>query len=380
MKLALRDLKQTKWTVEIADDASVLDLRKKICDDKGWDLSSLKLIYSGKILDDSKTVASYKIQETGFVVCMVTKMKPQQSAAKPASANAASGSGSAASAASAAAAGTATTSTHVAPPTPITPANPSVPADTNAPAQPSFNDPSAFSTGSARTKAIESMMEMGYPKDEVERAMRAAFNNPDRAVEYLLTGLPDSVATERTAAGGAGATGLGTVLGATGDVGAETVGQTPVAQGAEHAAEANMLAAALQAAESGDIDGDGGGGANSSVQNYMMQLREMIRQDPSMLQHLLQTLAREQPELAQMIAANPETFLQFFAGEGGDESALPPGTTQITITEEENAAIERLCGLGFDRQVAIQAFLVCDKDEQAAANYLFDHGHDDDEE
>lgn len=34
---------------------------------------------------------------------------------------------------------------------------------------------------------------MGFPKEEAMRALRAAFNNPERAIEYLMTGIPENV-------------------------------------------------------------------------------------------------------------------------------------------------------------------------------------------
>ena len=46
---------------------------------------------------------------------------------------------------------------------------------------------SSLATGAEYESAVNNLIEMGFPRDQVVAAMRAAFNNPDRAAEYLMT-------------------------------------------------------------------------------------------------------------------------------------------------------------------------------------------------
>lgn len=42
------------------------------------------------------------------------------------------------------------------------------------------------------------------------------------------------------------------------------------------------------------------------------------------------------------------------------------------VTQEEQQAIHRLAALGFSKIEAAQAYIACDKNEELAANLLFD--------
>ena len=71
------------------------------------------------------------------------------------------------------------------------------------------------------------------------------------------------------------------------------------------------------------------------------QLRAIVQSQPTMLEPILQQVSAGNPQLAQLIGQYPEQFLQLLS-EGGEGVALPPGAQEISVTEEERAAIERV--------------------------------------
>ncbi|POR34059.1 UV excision repair protein rhp23, partial [Tolypocladium paradoxum] len=360
MKVTFRDLKQQKFTLEVEPTDLIFAVKEKISGEKGWDPKHQKLIYSGKILKDDETVASYNIEEKGFVVCMVNKPKEKPVPAPPA-----------------------TDSSATSPPTPARRPLVSTPAAPTAPSQPSTHaaapatptpqraadastgggDGAGLAMGAARAEAMANLEAMGFERTQIEAAMRAAFNNADRAVEYLLNGIPENVQQERRAAPAPTA-------------GAPAQPAPPAQGGGDDDGGVNLFDLAAQ---------QGGGGQGGDLGNLdflrhnaqFQQLRQVVQQQPQMLEPILQQLGAGNPQLAQLIASNPDQFLQLLGENADDDVPLPPGAQAISVTEEERDAIERLCRLGFDRDQAIQAYFACDKDEELAANFLFDQPEDD---
>lgn len=64
-------------------------------------------------------------------------------------------------------------------------------------------------------------------------------------------------------------------------------------------------------------------------------------------------------------------------GAGGQGGNQPPGT--LRVTQEEMEAINRLTALGFPKHKAAEAYFSCDKNEEFAANFLFETAIDDEE-
>jgi UV excision repair protein RAD23 len=61
-----------------------------------------------------------------------------------------------------------------------------------------------------------------------------------------------------------------------------------------------------------------------------------------MLEPILQQLGAGNPQLAELIATNPDQFLQLLGEYADDDTPLPPGAQAISVTEEERDAIERV--------------------------------------
>ncbi|CAG8522635.1 11512_t:CDS:2 [Acaulospora morrowiae] len=374
MKITIKTLQQKQFQLDVDPEDKVLAVKQKIEQSHEHAVSRQKLIFEGKILADDKSLSEYEISEKGFLVLMVSNSKPP---AKPANTPQLSGSNPSPSTTAPlpnsqrtptiTAQQPAVIQAPVAPLTSSTPQNPPPPtqtstntATTTTPSIPDlFGNASALVTGADYENVIQSIMELGYDRDQVVKAMRASFNNPDRAVEYLMTEIPPE-------------TDQSTSISEPVVNQPQTVSPTAPSTGSStHTAiPQNLFQVAQQQQQQGGTD------ELSVLRSHpqFQQLRRLVQENPALLQPLLQQIGQSNPQLLQLINANPAMFLRLLQenGEETGEVNLPP-PQYVSVTQEEKEAIDRLVDLGFDRALAIEAFLACDRNEELAANYLFEH-------
>eukprot|EP01084_Bolivina_argentea_P299668 516556_1 len=106
-----------------------------------------------------------------------------------------------------------------------------------------------------------------------------------------------------------------------------------------------------------------------------------VLQDPNIMGQLLAMMVLEQMNQASVKQGGGGGSVKQGGGGGsvkqggGGGGAMPnrPGVPVIQVTQEEKSAIDRLTAMGFSQNQAVEAYMVCGKNEQMAADYLFDN-------
>ncbi|ESN97390.1 hypothetical protein HELRODRAFT_185916 [Helobdella robusta] len=358
MWITLKTLQQQTFKVEIDPDKSVLELKQKIALEKGEEYAviSQKLIYSGKILDDGQKISSYKIDERNFIVIMIVPPKPQPTPETASTSQEAS---------------TATVlhkepafpPTPQAPPPSVKQTSTTAIVTTSVVTVPSTSQPIAAAaesilvTGESFEKTVQEIMSMGFPREQVLRAMRASFNNPDRAVEYLLSGsVPEESSAEQSS----------------------EQASTPLV----HPSLENTT---LEQSSADDPL------AFLRTQPQFMQMRQLIQSNPAVLSSILTQIRQSNPRLFQVITDNQSRFVQMLnepLDPATSGSIVPPLDSNLSasalesgyiqVSPEEKQAVERLKALGFPEVLCLQAYFACEKNEDLAANFLLSQNYDDD--
>lgn len=178
--------------------------------------------------------------------------------------------------------------------------------------------------GESYNTMVQNIMEMGYDREQVVRALSASFNNPDRAVEYLIMGIPEQALIER-----------------------------PVPVGGNEQSESRQAPAAAVAGEREESPL-----AFLRNQAQFQQMRNVIQQNPEMLNAVLQQIGQTNPALLQLISENQEAFVNMLnetedgrqaplgAGNEGDDRGGFGGLLDVgsvpEFTQQDREAIERV--------------------------------------
>jgi len=433
MKITVKTLKGSKFVVECEPSRTVLEV-KGIVESTNSDLpaSNMKLIHAGKVLKNEITIESCGIKENDFLVVMVTK-------AKKTAAKAPAPDSTEAKQMDIAKAPTSSSGTKTSPCEEKKSSEPETSSSlTNiatSTSTPTTNaDVIANNVPELPAEVVNSLTGMGFPEAEVRHCLRAAYGNPDIAVEFLTNGIPP---------------------------------------GMQPGEEAEVTSSSLNSASNGGI--------LAGLRNHPQfnDLRRLVQSNPAMLQRVLTQIGQQQPELLTEINTSQEAFLQMMnepvtevsasslgldsnsrsasqssSGASTEIQGIPPGMMEgmtnpaqmaqliqnmspgelnqmatmmgfsseqlrstaqmlgqippeqlqqymmqaiqgggsgglggvmggnggvssggpqvLRLTEDEMAAVNRLADMGFDRTEAAQAYLACDKNEALAANLLMD--------
>lgn len=257
------------------------------------------------------------------------------------------------------------------------------------------------------------LTDMGFPEEECRRALAAALNDPDRAVQYLMEGIPEGAGQLMPQAQAPAGTGgpLDALrqhpqfnqLRARLQADPQALPEVLQAFGASNPAVAQAIQANLPAFIEMMNEVDDEEGDEDPTEADMAGMPPGMQIDPQMLMQLMAMVQQMPPEqraallaqtgineqqlqalapMMQQMAQNPAMMQQMMGGMGGlpgaGQGGPPPGTVQIQLSPEDVAAIDRIADITQrDKNECLQAYMACDKNEEMALNFLFTNPQDD---
>jgi len=393
MQITVKTLKGAKFTVEAEPINTIAQVKDIIeAGNKELPAASMKLIHSGKVLKDDQKVEECNFKPNDFLVVMITKAK-KPAAAPPAAA------------APAVAVAEAESTTPAPEPAAAVIETPAALAKDSAPTTTTSAPPAAVAAATPSsapdefpTEVIDNLTSMGFPEAEAKACLRAARGNPDLAVEFLMNGIPPGMEE-----GGnpldqlrnhpqfnslkqlvqTNPSMLQAVLTQIGQQQPELLRAINQNQAAflemmnEPITDTTTTAAAPPASSSAASPAAGTSAANmlAGLADSAQMAQLLSNLNPTELNEMASMMGLTPQQLqatAQMIGSMPPEQLQDFMVQAMQQGGGAGEESMIRLTPDEQASVDRLVDMGFDRVEATRAYLACDKNEAMAANLLMD--------
>lgn len=370
MKIKLKTLKSSEIELNIQDNTILVqDLKNQIEKEQDVPSSSIKLIYNGSVLDDKKTLSSYSINENAVIIYMVSKVTKKNEITKTT---------------------TEDKNSNIKKEENIKKENNT--SDNNIKNNEIKNNTTSSTTNNNPNKYTEQMsqlLEMGFDQAKCLQALSAAKGSVQIAIEYLYNGIPENLPFDNNDNNGS--------------VGFE-IDDNAYDNGFDVDA---------------DGEGDGNEHLNLNFDNFDLSdpnaltkiascIKVLISHDPSILQDIMLDLEETNPEILDFIKDNETQFkelmsqevneddfkvaellgittnvhhdvdhddedLSYVPGNDGHNSNNNNPLSEITkdFNDKDRESIKNLAALGFSEIDAIQAYLACGKNEEMAAEFLF---------
>jgi UV excision repair protein RAD23 len=367
MKLKFRTLKSTEYQIIVPDSSiTVLELKKLIEQEQGSEADSIKLLYNGIILDDKKTLDIYSIKDNSVLMLMTSKIKKKNEELAP----------------------TDETTKEVKNESKIVKKlekdEKLDKEEKNKESKEKTQKASSNQKPNNYSNQMTQLLEMGFEESHCLKAITAAKGSVQIAIEYLYNGIPSNISE---------------VEPENIDIGElEEMDDISYHENQEHDHKEGEVAYL-----SPDLLDNFNLSDPNALSNIASIIKILISQDTSMLQDLIEEVGESNVEILEFIKENETQFKQLLSqpiseddykvfdkivgssarpevneveNDHSDENELldeDNTLAEITkdFTDKDKESIKNLVSLGFSEIEAIQAYIACDKNEESAANFLF---------